>query len=138
MRAELLDDPPEAGFNGAMPEPLAVVALVRDLIFASKITATAAAAGACVKLVRDPAALAGVPGRRLIVDLNLAGAIDAAVAWKKAAGAEVIGFVSHVDTATIDHARSAGVDRVLARSRFVELLPQLLAAEDDQPDVPET
>lgn len=103
------------------------IALVRDLIFASRITATAASAGVYVKLVRDPAALAGQPGRRLIVDLNLDGAIDAARAWKDANdGGEVVGFVSHVDTATIDRARAAGVDRVLARSRFVELLGELL------------
>jgi hypothetical protein len=115
-----------------MTTPLAappVIALVRDLIFASRVTATAAAAGTCVQLLRDPAKLAGQAGRRLIVDLNLDGAIEAAQAWKAASGGEVVGFVSHVDTATIDRARAAGVDRVLARSRFVELLPNLLAGE---------
>ena len=105
----------------------AVIALVRDLIFASKITATAAAAGICVRLVRDPAMLGTDAAPRLIVDLNLAGAIEAAQVWKHDAGGEVVGFVSHVDTATIDRARAAGIDRVLARSRFVELLPELLA-----------
>jgi hypothetical protein len=38
-----------------------------------------------------------------------------------------LGFVSHVDTATIQAARLAGVGSVLARSAFVEQLPQLLA-----------
>src|SRR4051794_25000889 len=108
-----------------------VLALVRDLIFASRITATAASAGTCVQLVRDPAKLAGQAGARLIVDLNLDGAIDAAAAWRREVGGEVVGFVSHVDTATIDRARSVGIDRVLARSRFVELLPQLLAIRGD-------
>src|SRR3954452_8453249 len=111
-----------------MSEPGPVIALVRDLLFASKITATAAAAGTSVTLVRDPAKLAGRPGVRLIVDLNLEGAIEAAQAWKGETGREAIGFVSHVDTATIDAARAAGIDRVLARSRFVELLPDLVAA----------
>ena len=39
-----------------------------------------------------------------------------------------VGFVSHVDTPTIEAAREAGADRVLARSAFVEQLPQLLQA----------
>jgi ABC-type sugar transport system substrate-binding protein len=111
-----------------MSEPGPVIALVRDLLFASKITATAAAAGTSVMLVRDPAKLVGVRGSRLIVDLNLAGAIEAAQAWKAQTGGEAVGFVSHVDTATVDRARAAGVDRVLARSRFVELLAELVVA----------
>jgi hypothetical protein len=107
-----------------------VIALVRDLIFASRITATAGDVGTAVTLVRDPAKLSehqmNSPDALLIVDLNLAGAIDAARGWKAATGGTVAGFVSHVDTATITAARDAGVDRVLARSRFVELLPALL------------
>jgi hypothetical protein len=113
-----------------MPDapPAPIIALVRDLIFASKISATAKAARIEMVLVRDPARLAGTQGRRLIVDLNLPGAIDAAAAWMDAAGGEVVGFVSHVDTETISRARAAGIANVLARSRFVERLPSLLAA----------
>jgi hypothetical protein len=116
-----------------MSDPRPVIALVRDLIFASRITATAASVAAPVTVVRDPAKLAGhasdVADAVLIVDLNLPGAIAAARAWKAATGGVVTGFVSHVDTATIAAARDAGVDRVLARSRFVELLPALLGGE---------
>jgi hypothetical protein len=104
-----------------------VVVLVRDLMFSSRIAATAKAANVPVKLLRDPAALAGVGGRLLIVDLNQAGAIDAAVAWKARSSGEVVGFVSHVDGDTIAHAKAAGVDRVIPRSRFVEVLPDLLS-----------
>ena len=110
-----------------MGEQPTVIALVRDLIFASRITATAAGTGVCVKLVRDPALLGTVAAKRLIVDLNLDGAVEAAQAWRRQVGGEIVGFVSHTDTETIDRARAAGVDRVLARSRFVELLPELLA-----------
>jgi hypothetical protein len=107
-----------------------VLVLVRDLIFASRITATGADVGAAVTLIRDPAKLLADTGARLlIVDLNLPGAIAAAGGWKRATGGSVTGFVSHVDSATIAAARDAGVDRVLARSRFVELLPQLLSGE---------
>jgi hypothetical protein len=70
--------------------------------------------------------LAGAEGRLLIVDLNQPGALEAAVAWKRNASGEVVGFVSHVDAETISRAKSAGIDRVIPRSRFVEVLPELL------------
>ena len=108
-----------------------MLALIRDLMFSSRVTGTAAELGIPVRVIRDPARLAGEPGRRLIVDLNQPGAIDAASAWRGRGGgrADVIGFVSHVDTATIQQARAAGIDRVMARSQFVQVLPQLLRGE---------
>ncbi|MGE5609059.1 MAG: hypothetical protein ACM359_07380 [Bacillota bacterium] len=109
------------------PQALPVIALVRDLLFATRISSTAHALSVPVKMVRDPHQLNADAARCLIVDLNLPGAIDAAVGWKATQGGPVVGFVSHVDTATIEHARSAGIDRVVARSQFVQILPQLLA-----------
>lgn len=119
-----------------MPDPTAapaatptpVVVLVRDLILGSRIAATAEALGTPLRTVRDPAKLAEVAGDHLIVDLNLAGAVDAAAAWRAAGrGRTVLGFVSHVDAETIACARRQGVDRVMARGRFAEDLPRLLA-----------
>jgi hypothetical protein len=112
-----------------MSDPRPILALVRDLMFASRITAEARAAGTAVKVVRDPARLADEPGGAgalLLVDLSLPDALDAAARWRAATGGEVIGFVAHVDAATAARARAAGLDRVLARSRFVELLAQIL------------
>lgn len=106
-----------------------IIVLVRDLMFAGRIRATAAEAGVCVQMLRDPAVLVNQAAPRLIVDLNLPGGIEAAEQWKKQTQGEVIGFVAHTDQAAIDRAHSAGVDRVLARSRFVELLPQLLTTK---------
>jgi hypothetical protein len=37
-----------------------------------------------------------------------------------------VGYVSHVDTGTIDAARAAGIDQVLARSAFVAQLGDIL------------
>jgi hypothetical protein len=109
-------------------DPNPVLALVRDLIFATKISTAARGVGAAMKMIRDPAALGNEPGRLLLVDLNLPGAIEAAGRWRAAgAGGPVVGFVSHVDADTAAHARAAGIDQVMARSRFVEILPQLLA-----------
>lgn len=100
--------------------------LVRDLIFASRINLTARDIGVEVKLLRDEAKLAAEIGRRLIVDLNQHGALDAAIEWRKRTGGEVIGFVAHVDADTIRRARDAGIDQVLPRSRFVTELSSLL------------
>jgi hypothetical protein len=105
------------------------LALVRDLIFATKISSTAGALGRPVKMIRDPFKLAGEVGQRLIVDLNLSGALEAAIHWKAATGGEVVGFVSHVDANTIRAAREGGIDRVMARSEFVRVLPELLGTE---------
>ena len=104
-----------------------VLVLVRDLMFASRISGAAREAGVAVTMVRDPQAVAGAAGGRLIVDLNQPGALEAAASWKQASAGEVVGFVSHVDADTIGRARAAGIDRILPRSRFVELIPQLLA-----------
>ena len=111
----------------AAPNP-PVIVLVRDLMFSSRIAATARAAAVPITLCRDPAQLPRDSNSlRLIVDLNLPGSIDAAIQWKRLSpGREVIGFVSHVDAVTIAHARTAGLDHVLPRSRFVEQLPDLL------------
>lgn len=101
-------------------------------MFMARVTGTARELGVPVKVVRDPAKLAAeaVPGAaqtpRLIVDLNLNGAIEAAAAWKAAGGGAVAGFVSHVDGETIRRAREAGIDRVMPRSQFVQVLPDLL------------
>ena len=108
-----------------------VLVLIRDLMFMARVTGTAKELGVPVKVVRDPGKLAAEEAeagqeRRLIVDLNLEGAIEAAAAWKGAAGGSVVGFVSHVDAETIRRAREAGIDRVMPRSQFVQVLPDLL------------
>ena len=101
--------------------------LVRDLMFASKISATAKAGGIEIEMLRDPATLSDRIGRRLIVDLNQPGAIEAAGAWKAGEqGRQVVGFVSHTDAQTIARARSAGIDQVMARSQFVASIDALL------------
>lgn len=45
----------------------------------------------------------------------------------------IYAFGSHVDTATLKAARQAGCDHVWARSRFVQELPQVVAAAIDPP-----
>ena len=106
---------------------LPALALVRDLMFSSKITGTARALGTEAVVIREPGQLTTQQGRVLLVDLNLPGAIEAAAAWRACnAAVRVVGFVSHVDSDTIDKARTAGLE-VMARSGFVQALPDLLA-----------
>jgi hypothetical protein len=112
--------------GGQNAERLPVLILVRDLFFIGKITAVAKSVGASTLTIRDPAQLAGADGRLVLVDLNLVGAIDAAATWSKSLNRPAIGFVSHVDGATILAAREAGIHKVLARSQFVQVLPELL------------
>ncbi len=143
-----------------MEETAPVLALVRDLMFSSKISATGKALNLPVKIVRDPAKLSELTGRRLLVDLGQEGALEAAAKWvagrrggdtpfsgghdaaehpgsragkdagkdRSASGAEAIGFVSHVDAVTIARAEAAGI-MAMPRSRFVQVLPELLGTE---------
>lgn len=108
-----------------------VLALVRDLMFSGRIGAEARAQGAQCRIIRDPAALAAADGAAglLIVDLNLPGAVAAAASWRASHGKPVVGFVSHVDAGTIVEAKTAGIDQVMPRSRFVQVLPDLLRVE---------
>jgi DNA-binding NarL/FixJ family response regulator len=104
-----------------------VLTLARDLMFVGRIVAEARAADVPLTVVREPAKLGHAPGRLLVVDLNLPGALEAAADWKGAyPGEPVVGFVAHTDAQTIEAARAAGLDLVLARSAFVVQLPALL------------
>lgn len=113
-----------------------VLALVRDLLFVSRITTAARSVGRTVTVIRAPGELSKHAGPLLVADLNLEGAVKAAGDWKQSQGGQVIGFVSHTDAATIAQAREAGIDRVMARSGFVESLPSLLSAGFTPPASP--
>ena len=116
---------PETGEAVALP----VLVIVRDLLFLSRITATAKRLGVRVRILRDPSALTpDVPGRRVIADLDLPGAADAAAAWAavESDARPAAGFVQHVHAEAIRHARSLGIDPIVPRSRFDAVLPSLL------------
>lgn len=119
-----------------------ILACVDDLMFSSKIRAAAGHAGVEVVFARSRdaalASLRATPAALVILDLNSRGTdplgiLGAIRADSALAGIRAVGFVSHVDAATIDAARQAGIDDVLARSAFASQLPQLLASAR-QPD----
>jgi hypothetical protein len=103
-----------------------IVMLCRDLMFTSKVTAASRAIGVPVRVVRDAKALEAAGGGKLIVDLGQEGALDAAAAWKGRTGGTVVGFVSHVDEATIGRAREAGLDEVMSRGGFSASVEEIL------------
>lgn len=105
-----------------------IAAFVDDLLFRSKIRAVAGHTGADVTFVRaaDDPAIAGAS--MAIVDLDGKDAIaivtGLVAAWP---ALRVLGFVSHVHAERIRDARAAGASDVMARSAFVNALPELLA-----------
>ena len=99
-----------------------VLIFVRDLMFSTRIVEAAKAANVPYKVIRSADALAHEAGRMLIVDLNQDGAIEAAAKWN----GRRVGFVSHVDTETIERARAAGIDQIVSRGQFTQVLPQLI------------
>ena len=114
-----------------------ILAAVDDLMFSSRISTAAKAVGATIRFTRSVEAVIGAARETrpalVILDLNSARThpleiLAALKADPLLAAIPTVGFVSHVDTPTIEAAREAGADRVLARSAFVEQLPQLLQA----------
>lgn len=101
-----------------------------DLIFSSRVIATARAHGLTATQVRTPAAAiakaTASPPAAAILDLHLDGVdVPQFLADLRAACPRmprVIGYGSHVDAARLKAAREAGCDLVLPRSAFVERL----------------
>lgn len=101
-----------------------------DLIFTSRIVGTAADLGLTVRVARSSAALTALAGNCaptfVIVDLANPGLSIAELAKQLKCitpAPNLIAYGSHVDTETLKAARSAGFDKVMPRSQFVELLP---------------
>ena len=109
-----------------------VVAIIPDLFFATKVSATARAGGVALELAPPQHAAEQVrlsPPALVLIDLHAPGAVALVAALKLAApGVPVVGFYSHVETALRRDALAAGADAALPRSQFVHKLPGLLAS----------
>ena len=113
----------------------AVVALVDDLMFLSRIREAAKSRGLEVKGVRtaaDAVAGARAGARMVILDLDSprlpsADTLAALRAASDLSGLAVVGFFSHVEAQRGRDAASAGCTTVLPRSAFVQKLDGLLA-----------
>ena len=115
-----------------------VLAAVEDLLFRSKISETAERVGVEAAFPRNPKklldALRASPPDLLVVDLNSARfepleLLRAVKSDGALRGVRTVGFLSHVQGDLALAARKSGCDRVMARSAFVENLPQILAGD---------
>ena len=110
-----------------------VYLLSDDLMFTSRVSATAHALGLNVSTVRSQQQLinmtaAGAP-KCLLVDLHNPGlAIGELVKSLAQPRPFVVAYGSHVDAAALQAARDAGCDLVLPRSKFTETLEKSLPA----------
>jgi CheY-like chemotaxis protein len=122
---------------------MAGLLLCDDLIFASRVAATARALGLAVKAARSPELLVELARREppggVLIDLGHP-ELDLPELLRRLGEAcptppRVMAYGSHVDAERLRAARMAGCDPVLPRSRFVEelerQLPHWLAARDD-------
>jgi len=117
-----------------------VIALVADLIFASRIRAAASAAGVGAATVHRGADLEKRARehrpRLILLDLDARGTdVPALIGTLKSdpvlKSVPVVAFGAHIETEALRTASAAGADRVLARSAFVRLLPELLLGAVD-------
>lgn len=114
-----------------------VLAALDDLIFQVRIGDAAKRAGVDIQFVRTEADLfrlaAGAPDL-IILDLNCRSFAPLSAARRlksepQFARSRVIGYISHVQTELRREAVTTGLDQVLARSAFVDKLPQILTGE---------
>jgi CheY-like chemotaxis protein len=112
-----------------------IVCIVDDLIFSIKISTAARHLGVDMYFERSKEkVLQTVRDKRpslVIFDLNSAklAPIEMVAAMKAdpaLSSIRTLGYVSHVDSDTIERARGAGIDQVLARSAFSERLGEIL------------
>ncbi|MBI1918515.1 MAG: response regulator [Planctomycetes bacterium] len=106
-----------------------------DLIFTSRVAATARALGLTIKAARSVEALEALARHQVpagvLIDLGNPGLdVPYLIAQMRSACPvmpRVVAYGSHVDAAGLRAARAAGCDIVLPRSAFVEQLPTALA-----------
>lgn len=110
---------------------MAVVALVADLIFQSKVSGTASHLGVPVAVVRtSDQVLEYVPDASgVLADLNVTtGDVLACIQRIKAERPTlpIVAFLSHIQVDLAQQARAAGADRVIPRSELAANLPDIL------------
>jgi hypothetical protein len=98
-----------------------ILAVVPDLMLASRVAESLGASGHEVELVPSQPETTPPEVALLIADLD-AGDSEALAA----PGVPVLGFYSHVDVETRRKAEAAGIDLVVPRSRMARELPALV------------
>jgi len=109
--------------------------LVDDMFFVSKIAGAAERAGSKIERIKSLAdldRLATDPPALVIIDLNSdrldpVQTIEALKSRPELSSIPVVGFVSHVQVDLIRRAEAAGCDHVAPRSRFTQLLSEIVS-----------
>lgn len=118
-----------------------ILCAVDDLMFSIKISTAAKALGVDIYFERTPGEVVNRIREKqpslVIFDLNSSKlrpmeVIATLKADPDLTGIETLGYVSHVQTDTIDAARKAGIDQVLARSAFSDRLGEILTSARTQ------
>ena len=109
-----------------------ILAIVDDLLFQGKLQAAAAQLGVPLTIAADTTSVPrnGQPWSRVLIDLNLSGGDALAMVRDLRAaypGVPMVGYCSHVQQDLWRQALEAGCTTVLARSAFVQQLPELLS-----------
>ena len=115
-----------------------ILLIGRDLIFSSKISGAARNAGRISRGVRSLEDLKqGLAEQvtHVVLDLNVTG-IDIPQAIKIVQATNpaprLLAYYSHVETEVAREARNLGVSEIYARSKFVQMLPELFIPEVEQ------
>ena len=109
-----------------------ILAIVDDLLFQGKLQAAAAQLGVPLTIAANTGDVPrnGQPWSRVLIDLNLSGGDALAMVRDLRAaypGVPMVGYCSHVQQNLWRQALEAGCTTVLARSAFVQQLPELLS-----------
>jgi hypothetical protein len=110
-----------------------VIAVIPDLLFATRVAETARATGTelqIVPLAELAERVVGRPPDRVVVDLTApqaAATIAALRSRADLADLTIVGFYPHVDDVLRRAARDAGATHVLPRSAFTTKLAEVLA-----------
>ena len=115
-----------------------VIAVVDDLLFASKIRGAAGQAGAEVRFVKTAEALleAARSGEPAVVILDLQtslldpfAAAEMLKTDERTRAVSVVGFFPHVQADLQRRAQAAGIEHVMPRSVFNQRLPEIVGGE---------
>ena len=121
-----------------MTSPRPVLAVIADLMFRAKIDDAARRMNVPLRVARSAEQLerhltSGLVPSVVVVDLEIEGVDPAAVIERlkrdpATGAAPILAFAGHTNATALRAGRAAGATRVMARSTFVDSLPEIMAA----------
>ncbi|BDC52571.1 hypothetical protein F183_A48860 [Bryobacterales bacterium F-183] len=113
---------------------MSIVAIIDDLFFLVQVQDMAKRAGIPIRSANTVESALAQPTTLAIVDLNARQSpVQDIIAALRDASIPTVAFVAHVQTDLKQQALDAGVDRVIARSAFSRVMPELIAQQTSKP-----